>query len=218
MTSSQPLEHFPALTELDVVRHGFVGRIAGIDVHTDREMALARLESTHAAARADLGLADRRFIFADQVHGCGVAIVDAETAVPVPDTDGLITSDRNVCLGIYVADCGPVYLVDPVKKVIALLHSGRKGTELGITTVALAKMHDHFGCHPSDIVAQLGPCIRPPHYEIDFAAAILDQCRTAGVKAVHDCNHCTATLSDRYYSYRMEKGKTGRMLALLARA
>jgi copper oxidase (laccase) domain-containing protein len=210
------LEQFPALTELEVVRHGFVGRVPGIDVRTDREMALARLETAHVAARDALGLGDRRFIFAEQVHGCEVAIVDATTAVPVPDADGLITMDRTVCLGIYVADCGPVYLVDPRRKAIALLHSGRKGTELEIPIIALKKMRDHFGCNPSDIVVQLGPCIRPPHYENDFAAAILDQCRAAGVQVVHDCGFCTATLFDRYYSYRVERGKTGRMLALLA--
>ncbi|MEO8353329.1 MAG: polyphenol oxidase family protein [Chthoniobacteraceae bacterium] len=218
MTPDQSWEKFPALTELAVVRHGFVGRVTGVDVRTDREMALARLETAHVAARASLGLANRRFICAEQVHGCEVGIVDAATTAPVPNTDGLITTDPAICLGIYVADCGPVYLVDPVRKVTALLHSGRKGTELGITTIALKKMRDHFGCEPSDIVAQLGPCIRPPHYEIDFAGAIIEQCRAAGVQAVHDCGRCTATERDRYYSYRMEKGKTGRMLALLGLA
>jgi copper oxidase (laccase) domain-containing protein len=63
---------------------------------------------------------------------------------------------------------------------------------------------------------QLSPCIRPPHYEIDFAAEIVRQCRAAGVNHVHDCNICTACDLARYYSYRVEKGKTGRMLALLA--
>jgi hypothetical protein len=63
---------------------------------------------------------------------------------------------------------------------------------------------------------QLSPCIRPPHYEIDFAAKILRQCREVGVKEVHDCGVCTACDLQNYYSYRAEKGRTGRMLALLA--
>lgn len=63
---------------------------------------------------------------------------------------------------------------------------------------------------------QVAPCIRPPHYEIDFAADILRQAREAGVQDVHDCGTCTASDPDTYYSYRREKGRTGRLLALLA--
>ena len=63
---------------------------------------------------------------------------------------------------------------------------------------------------------QLSPCIRPPHYEVDFAAEIIRQARAAGVEQVHDSGRCTASDPARYYSYRAEKGRTGRMLALLA--
>jgi len=210
------VETFPALGAIPGVIHGFTGRAAGLDVKLDRALALERLDRAHAAARAELGLAERRFVFAEQVHGASVVIVDAQTSTPVAAADGLVTADRAVCLGIYVADCGPVFLVDPRQQVIALLHSGRKGTELGIASTAVERMVREFGCQPREIVAQLGPCIRPPRYEIDFAAAILEQVRAAGVEEVHDCRTCTATHLDRYYSYRAEQGKTGRMLALLA--
>jgi copper oxidase (laccase) domain-containing protein len=130
----------------------------------------------------------------------------------------LITSDLHVCLGIYVADCGAVFLVEPEKRVIGLLHSGRKGTELGITRVAIERMVSEFGCDPRKMIVQLAPCIRPPHYEIDFAAVIVRQARDAGVREVHDCGICTGQNVARYYSYRMERGRTGRMLAKLALA
>ncbi len=65
-------------------------------------------------------------------------------------------------------------------------------------------------------MAQLGPCIRPPWYETDFAAEIVRQLRAAGVGRVEDGGTCTAADPERYYSYRREKGQTGRMLALLA--
>jgi copper oxidase (laccase) domain-containing protein len=77
-------------------------------------------------------------------------------------------------------------------------------------------MEKNFRCVRSNIIAQLGPCIRPPNYEVDFAADILRQCREAGLTAVHDSARCTAADEERYYSYRREKGRTGRMLALLA--
>ena len=53
------------------------------------------------------------------------------------------------------------------------------------------------------------------HYEVDFAAQIVRQCRALGVKEIHDPAVCTACDLDRYYSYRAEKGKTGRMVALI---
>ena len=212
------VETFPALSEIAVVRHGFIGRVPGLDVKVERETALARLDEFHAAARARAGLGDRVFITAEQVHGTEVAVVDFQTTAPVADADGLITNDPRVCLGIHVADCGPVFLVDPARRVIALLHSGRRGSELGITTAAIGKMQREFGCDPARLIVQLGPCIRPPLYETDFAAAILAQARAAGVRAVHDCGACTGANAGRYYSYRVERGKTGRLLAFLALA
>ena len=130
--------------------------------------------------------------------------------------DGLITNQRGVCLGIYVADCCAVFLVDPVRRALGLVHSGKKGTELGIVASAIRTMMARFGSRVSDLVIQLSPCIRPPHYEIDFAADIVRQCRDLGVASVHDGGVCTACDLTRYYSYRAEKGRTGRMLAFLA--
>lgn len=207
-------ETFPALTAV-AVRHAFVGKIPGVDVQVDRARALERLDEHHAAARHAIGLGGRHFAISEQTHGSEVAVVNADTQVPVATVDGLITDDPRVCLGIYVADCCAVYIADPVRRAIALLHSGRKGSELGIAAVAIARMRQEFGSDPARLVVQLSPCIRPPNYEVDFAALIREQCIAAGVREIHDCGTCTAAQRERYYSYRAEKGKTGRMLALL---
>ena len=210
-----PFETFPALARLPVV-HAFTGRVSGLDVKTDRATALDRLDEYHLGVRTRLGLGQHYYRTAQQVHGTGVAVVDAQSTGRTPDVDALVTADPNVCLGIYVADCGPVFIVDPIRKVIGGAHSGRKGTELGIVGATVATMAREFGSNPSDLVVQLGPCIRPPHYEINFAAEIVRQAESAGVKSVHDCQTCTGANIDRYYSYRVEKGQTGRMVAYLA--
>jgi hypothetical protein len=215
-STSHPLETFPALEALPAVSHAFLGRAPGVEVQVDREQALERLDSFHREARAELGLSERHFLTGEQVHGREVAVVDERTPAPVPGVDGLITASPEVCLGVYVADCGAVYLVEPERRVIGLLHSGRKGTELGITTAAIERMRAEFHCDPAKIIVQLSPCIRPPNYEVDFAAQIVAQARAAGVTQVHDCGTCTGANPERYYSYRMERGRTGRMLALLA--
>ena len=213
-----PIEKFPALDGLGC-RHGFVGRIAGLDVNADRALALARLDDFHRQARRELGMETAAFITGEQVHGRELAILAAGEPVPdgpVAGVDGLITNRADVCLGIYVADCCAVYLIDARRGVAGLVHSGKKGTELGIVTTALSAMTARFGTRPETVTAQLSPCIRPPWYEIDFAAQIVAQCRAAGVGRVEDGGANTAAEPDRYYSYRREKGRTGRMLALLS--
>jgi len=217
MTSSLPVEFFPPLNTLPGARHCFTTRVAGVDVQADKAEALRRLDQVHRGIRKELGIGSGALVTAQQVHGNAIGVVDAPITVDrcFDEADGLITNQREVCLGIYVADCCAVYLVDPVRHAIGLVHSGRKGTELGITRRAIALMHERFGTEPGDLVVQLSPCIRPPHYEVDFAAEIVANCRAAGVRQIHDSGICTACDLQRYYSYRAEKGKTGRMLALL---
>jgi len=213
-----PAQEFSALTALTGFVHCFTTRVPGIDVGHDKAKALRRLDGVHQEVRAAFRLADRSFITAEQVHGAGIAVIERlpETDHCFSGCDGLITNQSNLCLGIYVADCCAVYVVDPVRDVIGLVHSGKKGTELGIVGRAIDEMCSRFGSFPQDLIVQLSPCIRPPHYEIDFAAQIVRTCTNRGVISVNDSGICTACDLERYYSYRAEKGKTGRMLALLA--
>jgi len=209
-----PEQHFPALVQIDTVDHGFVLRIPGTDVQTDRSTALARLREHHS--RVLLRLGARVVRQAAQVHGNDVASVTAASPAETAGVDGLLTADPNVVVTIYVADCCAIYLIDPRRRVIGLLHSGKKGTALNISGRAVEKLETEFGCDPGDLIAQLSPCIRPPHYEIDFASEVVTQLRQAGVNSVHDCGENTGSDLNKFYSYRVEKGQTGRMMAYLA--
>jgi copper oxidase (laccase) domain-containing protein len=176
------------------------------------------LQQSSGGGRKDLKEGARRGEPIDPI-GCpsGAIRVDlpVESDKHFAGCDGLITNQRKVALGIHVADCCAVYIVDPGTPAIALVHSGRKGTELGIVKKVIEQMSVQFGSGPAKLIVQLSPCIRPPHYEIDFAAEIVRQCRSKGVLQIHDGGVCTACHPDLYYSYRAEKGRTGRMLALL---
>lgn len=213
-----PVETFAALEATDLFRHAFVRRVPGVEVGYDKAEALVRLDAVHREVRAAFGLANRKFLTAEQVHGARLAVIDrtVQTDGCFAGCDGLLSNQLDVCLGIYVADCCAVYLVDPVRRCFGLVHSGKKGTEQGIAARAVAQLQERFGSQPNDLIIQLSPCIRPPHYEVDFAAEIARQCREAGVQNVQDCGISTATDLTRYYSYRVEKGRTGRMLAMLA--
>jgi copper oxidase (laccase) domain-containing protein len=212
-----PVEFFPAFKTIGFCRHAFIERIQGIDVSHDKAEALKRLDAVHREARREIGMAAWPLLTVQQIHGDKIAIVDQ----PVPGDkefggcDGIVTDQKNLALGIHVADCCAVYIVDLKTPAVGLVHSGKKGTERAIVSKAIQQLQESFGSDPAELMVQLSPCIRPPHYEIDFAAKIIEQCRGSGVKEIHDSGVCTACDINRYYSYRAEKGKTGRMLALL---
>ena len=214
---SLPVEYFAALAELPDCRHVFTQRIAGIDVSHDKAEVLKRLDAAHCEIRDAICVGDWPLLTAQQIHGNRIAIADApvERNKEFSGRDGIITNQRRIALGVYVADCCAVYIVDPKTPVIGLVHSGRNGTELGVVPNAITQMIERFGSNPAELIVQLSPCIRPPHYEIDFAATIIEQCRAQGVKRIYDSGTCTACDLEHYYSYRAEKGRTGRMLALL---
>ena len=183
-----PIERFAPLDAVPAIQHAFIGRGAGLDVASDKAEALRRLDGVHREARRSLGIGDLPFITAEQVHGREIVVIDQPTTSDqrYDGCDGLVTNQSGVVLGIYVADCGAVFLVDPVRRVIGLVHSGKKGTELRIVAHAIDLMRERFGSAPEDLIVQLSPCIRPPHYEIDFASEIVRQCRERGVQQVHD--------------------------------
>ena len=158
------------------------------------------------------------YVMGEQTHGAGVAVVGLrDRGRVVPGVDGLVTMEKNLSLVIRVADCGPIWIRCKKTGAIGLVHSGRKGTEAGVVQVAIRKMRDEYGAEVRDMVALLGPCVRPPHYEVNFAAEIIRQLEREGVGQIVDSGLCTAQDMKRFYSYRAEKGKTGRHFALLAR-
>jgi hypothetical protein len=220
-------EAFPFLDPLNAfpgIRAFWIGRIPDLPLAVDRDEAMRLLRSHHAAAVRDFAGATASWARAEQVHGNAVAVIPSTAAIPasdglpvVPLVDGLITNHPDVVLAIYVADCGPIWLADRKTGAIGLLHSGRKGTEENILASALNMMAKHFGTKPEDVTAVLGPCIRPPDYEVDFAAQIARQANESGIGNYSDCGLNTASDLQRHYSYRREMGKTGRMMAMIVK-
>ena len=79
--------------------------------------------------------------------------------LPLPRryVDGLVTDIPDVLLTVFGGDCPPVYLADPVRKAVGLVHAGRKGTLGRIPSVAIGRMVLNFGCDPADMYAVIGP-------------------------------------------------------------
>jgi hypothetical protein len=211
-------EEFDAM---DGVAHRFILRQLEVDVDGEREEVIARLKEAHEGHLEEMGFGAGSLVLAEQVHGNGVAVVRegmAEGDV-ISGVDGLISNVRGKVMGIYVADCCAVFLADEAVGSLGLVHSGKKGSEMNIVGAAIELMVREHGADPGRMQVRLGPCIRPPSYEVDFAAMIRADAERAGVPAdrIRDDGTCTASDLVRFYSYRMEKGRTGRMLALLGR-
>lgn len=83
------------------------------------------------------------------------------------EVDGLLTNKRDITFSLGYADCIPLFLYDPVKKVIGDIHSGWKGTLKKIGQKAVYKMIEEYGCNPKDIICCIGPSIRKCHFEVD---------------------------------------------------
>ena len=157
------------------------------------------------------------FVSAEQTHGAGVAVVSSgEAGQMIPSVDALITREKNLSLVVRVADCGPVWIHCGKTGAIGLVHSGRKGTEAGVVPATIRRMKQEFGSDPEEMMALLGPCIRPPYYDVDFASEILRQLKGEKVGKVVDSGLCTAADLKRFYSYRAEKGQTGRHFVFLS--
>ncbi|MBQ9652863.1 MAG: laccase domain-containing protein [Bacteroidales bacterium] len=103
-----------------------------------------------------------------QVHGSRVAIIKRSgmTREELEGYDAFITKLPGVAIGVRTADCVPILLYDPVKRVIAAVHAGWKGTVLHIAQGTIAAMAQVFKCNPADTKAVIGPGIGPDSFQV----------------------------------------------------
>jgi hypothetical protein len=112
-----------------------------------------------------IGFEKKQMVSPKQTHSSNIGIVNTEHDI-FPDTDALITNIPNLCIFIRTADCVPILLFDPVKKVIAAIHSGWKGTIQKISKHTINSMRKEFGTEPKNIIVGIGPSIGPEVYEV----------------------------------------------------
>jgi YfiH family protein len=136
----------------------------------DPAVALANREKLAAL----LGVPLDRMAGVRQVHGNNVVAVSDDHAgagmhpdtPPIEDADGMITATPGLFMLALSADCPPVFLYDPERRVAGLVHSGWKGTVGRIAANGVRVMRDEFGSDPSRIVAAVGPGIGPCCYAV----------------------------------------------------
>lgn len=169
-----------------------------------------------------------------QVHEASVAVVSEGGHVPAHD--GLVTDQPGLLLTVVSADCALVLLADAEAGVAGACHSGWRGTVAGVVGATVRAMERLGARH---IEAAIGPCIsaaafevgeevaarfpetsvvrRPdwPRPHVDLNADLTRQLTEAGVEAVGVSGECTVAGVGRFYSYRAEGGRTGRMIGFV---
>lgn len=189
-----PVQTSHRLTAADVP-HAFTTRLGGVsegiyaslNLGKGRGDDLQNVRENYRRVCAALEVDITKMIFSNQVHGDVVRRVTMEDAGKGLDrptdyeADGLITNVPGLTLVVFGADCLPILLCDPVKKVIAAIHAGWRGTALGIAERAVEKMTGDYGCRPGDILAAIGPGISKCCFETneDVPQAMREALRAA---------------------------------------
>ena len=188
MEGAVPYLSFPMFRDTGLVTDGFSTRLGGVSEGCFSSLNLSFDRGDDQAAVAEnfrrmgeaLGVRCEDMVLSQQTHTTNIRIVTDEDRGKgitrerdYTDIDGLITNVPGICLVTTYADCVPLYFLDPVKKVIALSHSGWRGTvgKIGKKTVEL--MHDNFGSDPADILAAVGPSVCQDCYEV--SADVIDR-------------------------------------------
>jgi hypothetical protein len=113
-----------------------------------------------------IGIDPDRIVTCRQIHEDHIQVVEAVPEA-LPRADAIVTAIPNLFPAVKVADCVPILILDPVRKVAAAVHAGWRGTVRRITRKTIIFMNKEFGCDPSELVVGIGPGIGPCCYEVD---------------------------------------------------
>lgn len=211
--------------------------IAGLNMGFNTSEKKEQVAQNRLALLNSLNIDSDWVAYADQVHSNRFRFVTEGGTYP--STDGLVTKVPGLTLAIQVADCAAVLLWDAKNKVIAALHAGWRGAVGDIITNGIQKMKAQ-GADPSKIKAFVGPCISIKNFEVGMEVAeqfpdqfvnytdfekphvdlknfIKHQLVNHGISdnQIELREECTISEADKFYSYRREANKSGRMLALI---
>lgn len=222
------------------------GRFAGLNLGLSSGDEPARVEENRRRFLAALEAEPGSVCGLSQVHGDRV--FQGEPCWFEEEADAAVSDDPGLLLVVGAADCFPLLYYDPRSGAVGAAHCGWRGSLAGLAAKVVGELAARYGSRPGDIRVAVGPGIRGPcyqvsadvaesflaqgfapsvatpdgpgHYRLDLAAANRAALLAAGVAPEHLwdsglCTHCDAA---RFYSYRRDRGETGRHWAAIRAA
>jgi YfiH family protein len=221
--------------------HGFSTRHGGVSGYPFNTLNLGgsqdditNIQTNRALALRTLNLDSNNVCTLKQVHGTEVRFAK----IGAQEGDALVTNRRNLILAVSVADCYPILFYDATQQVIGAAHAGWRGTVGKIVANTIYEMAQ-LGAKPENIQVAVGQGISQKNFEVgnevlqQFEAAgfpstcwhankiDLIKCNTHVLlqnnileKNIWAMNRCT--FEDDFFSYRQDKGITGRMWAVIS--
>jgi polyphenol oxidase len=244
----ESLDQYPELIHAITTRHGGVsgGPYSSLNVSNRLGDDPGAVEENLRRVCAALRLRRSDIASPNQRHTANVRRVGlSERGCILPGYDALITDATDLPLLLRYADCVPILIYDPVHRALAVVHSGWRGTVLGIARAAVESLVSEFGSRPDEMVAAIGPSIGPCCYEVgqevvdaihgatpraasllspntrgrqhlDLWAANRYWLSESGVRRIEVSKMCTACHVEDFYSHRAEHGKTGHFAAIMS--
>jgi len=169
----------PAFAKIPWLVHGFSTRTGGVsEIESEKVLNLGavewdtreNVEENKRRFQAALGAADLTLVSLHQIHSDVVRSFDAAPSKQHKG-DASTTSRPGLLLGVRTADCAPVLLVDPKKRVVAAIHAGWRGTLARIVTKTIGHLQMESGSRPQDLLAAIGPTIGGCCYEVGTEVA-----------------------------------------------
>jgi len=223
----------------DTITHGITER--GLDfMHID--YASEVFKDSKAKFAKEFNVMERDMFFVNQVHDKDIKLVNEGSINNIEDYDGLMTDVSGKVLCTCYADCVPLLFFDPVKRVVASIHSGWKGTIKLIGQETVFKMVNEYNSKVQDILVGIGPSIGPCCFEVqedtyeqfrkklpigafeddgklfvDLWNSNIYMLTQIGVRRENiECKGiCTSCNEDRFYSYRKGDKDSGRFTAFI---
>jgi polyphenol oxidase len=189
-----------------------------------------------SALQGELWERARRLVSIRQVHGTRLLVHTGGWEGWLragEEADGHIAAEKGIALAVGIADCVPVFIAHP-SGIVALLHSGWRGTAARITTEAIAALA-RYGLAPDELAMHLGPAICGRCYEVsadvreqltgqpatragnvDLRSLIAEHAAEMGVQKITMSSSCTRCDNDRFFSHRA--GDAGRQIGVILAA
>ncbi|MBV5304967.1 MAG: peptidoglycan editing factor PgeF [Chlorobium sp.] len=236
--------NYPELIALQSTRTGGVseGMYASLNLGTNTD---DRPECVHKNTRrlcAAAGIDHEQMVRSEQVHGTEILL--AEKPGAYHGYDAFITNKENLFLSVFTADCYPILVFDPRHNASGAVHAGWKGAAGEIVIKTIDAMKKNFASIPAELIAYIGTGISAEAYEVNQEVAnvfrtdesrpspfsmkedkyLLDlrqvnfrQLLDAGIQIsnIERSSFCSYRDSNLFFSYRRDKGTTGRMVSLI---